>query len=511
MTPSVMYAPPHVFDFDNCFARDLEGLFVPWQPATVPAPRLLKLNDALAQKLGVDETALRGELAAQIFSGNLLPLGATPITQAYAGHQFGGYNPRLGDGRALVLGEVIDRQGQRRDIAFKGSGRTPFSRNGDGKAALGPVLREYLMGEALHALGLPTTRALAVVTTGETILRETGPLPGAILTRVAASHIRVGTFQFAAAQDNPALLRRLADHVIHRHYPDLLQADQPYLALFKAISERQAALIAGWMAVGFIHGVMNTDNMTLSGETIDYGPCAFMDRYNPATVFSSIDRYGRYAYGNQPMIAQWNLARLAEAMLPLFAEQTDAAVSRAMDVLNDFPHRYQIHWLACMRDKLGLSVEQSDDMADMTLAKDFLATLQGQGADYTLAFRYLGEVAKSMGDPGGTAQALASLRGLYDDPALLEIWLPRWQQRIQDGRSVADRAQAMHAVNPLYIPRNHKVEEALSAASNDFDMQPFERLLRLIQHPFDAQVDDQDYHLPMSKEAEACYKTYCGT
>lgn len=499
------------FTFDNSFARELDGVYVPWQAATVPAPRLLKLNLALAEEVGLDGTALNGELGAEIFSGNLLPLGATPLAQAYAGHQFGGYSPRLGDGRALLLGEVIDIHGQRRDIAFKGSGRTPFSRGGDGKAAIGPVLREYLIGEAMHALGLPTTRALAAVATGENILRDHGPLPGAVLTRVAASHIRVGTFQLVAAREDRALLRRLADYVIQRHYPALKEQANPYLAMFGAVAERQAALIASWMTVGFIHGVMNTDNMTLSGETIDYGPCAFMDRFDAATVYSSIDENGRYAYGNQPMIAQWNLARLAEAMLPLFAENTDTAVSLAMDVLNAFPQAYQTHWLARMRHKLGLSVGQSDDMADMALANDFLATLQGQGADYTLAFRYLGDVAKSTGDPGGPTQALASLRGLYDDPTLLETWLPRWQQRIQDGWSAADRAQAMHAVNPLYIPRNHKVEEALSAASNDLDMQPFERLLRLIQHPFDAQVDDQGYHLPMSKEAETCYKTYCGT
>ncbi|MFZ3221733.1 MAG: YdiU family protein [Rugosibacter sp.] len=496
------------FTFDNSFARELDGVYVPWQAVTVPAPRLLKLNLDLAQELGLDGTALNGELGTEIFSGNLLPLGATPLAQAYAGHQFGGYSPRLGDGRALLLGEVIDIHGQRRDIAFKGSGRTPFSRGGDGKAAIGPVLREYLIGEAMHALGLPTTRALAAVATGENILRDNGPLPGAVLTRVAASHIRVGTFQLVAAREDLAMLRRLADYVIQRHYPALKEQANPYLALFGAVAERQAALIAGWMTVGFIHGVMNTDNMTLSGETIDYGPCAFMDRFDAATVYSSIDENGRYAYGNQPMIANWNLARLAEAMLPLFAENTDTAVSLAMDVLNAFPQHYQTHWLNRMRAKLGISGSQPDDM---TLANDFLGSMNGQAVDYTQAFRCLGEVAKNSGNAESHDQALTALHALYVDSTVFNAWLSRWQQRVQDDRTATERAAAMHAVNPLYIPRNHKVEEALTAASEHRDMQPFEQLLKIIQQPFVEQAGGQDYVLPLSMAASANYKTFCGT
>jgi uncharacterized protein YdiU (UPF0061 family) len=430
------------------------------------------------------------------------------VAQAYAGHQFGGYSPRLGDGRALLLGEVIDRNGQRRDIAFKGSGRTPFSRGGDGKAAIGPVLREYLIGEAMHALGLPTTRALAAVATGENILRDHGPLPGAVLTRVAASHIRVGTFQLVAARADLPTLRRLADYVIQRHYPALKEQPNPYLAMFGAVAERQAALIAGWMTVGFIHGVMNTDNMTLSGETIDYGPCAFMNRFDAATVYSSIDDNGRYAYGNQPMIAQWNLARLAEAMLPLFAEDTDAAVTLAMEILNTFPQHYQTHWLNRMRAKLGMMGSQPDDM---TLANDFLGSMNGQAVDYTQAFRCLGEVAKNQGHAENHDQALTTLRALYIDSTALNAWLPRWQQRVQDDRAATERAAAMHAVNPLYIPRNHKVEEALTAASEHRDMQPFEQLLKVIQQPFVEQAGAQDYLFPPSIAECASYKTFCGT
>lgn len=496
------------FAFDNSFARELEGMYVSWQATPVPTPRLLKLNLALAEELGLDETALNGELGAEIFSGNLLPVGATPVAQAYAGHQFGGYSPRLGDGRALLLGEVIDRNGQRRDIAFKGSGRTPFSRGGDGKAAIGPVLREYLIGEAMHALGLPTTRALAAVATGENILRDHGPLPGAVLTRVAASHIRVGTFQLVAARADLPTLRRLADYVMQRHYPALKEQPNPYLAMFGAVAERQAALIAGWMTVGFIHGVMNTDNMTLSGETIDYGPCAFMNRFDAATVYSSIDDNGRYAYGNQPMIAQWNLARLAEAMLPLFAEDTDAAVTLAMEILNTFPQHYQTHWLGRMRAKLGMRGSQPDDMA---LANDFLGSMNGQAVDYTQAFRCLGEVAKTQGHAENHDQALTTLRALYIDSTALNAWLPRWQQRVQDDRAATERAAAMHAVNPLYIPRNHRVEEALTAASAHRDMQPFEQLLKVIQQPFVEQAGGQDYLFPSSIAECASYKTFCGT
>lgn len=496
-------APSHAvagFEFDNSYARDLEGGYAPWQAAQVPQPALVKLNRELATELRLDADALDGELGAAIFSGNLAPEGATPLAQAYAGHQFGGFSPQLGDGRALLLGEVLDQQGRRRDIAFKGSGRTPFSRGGDGKAALGPVLREYLMGEAMHALGIPTTRALAVATTGESVRRDAGALPGAVLTRVAASHIRVGTFQFFAARQDEALLRRLADHVIDRHDPALKDQPNPYLGLLHAVSERQAALIARWMGVGFIHGVMNTDNMTVSGETIDYGPCAFMDHYDPATVFSSIDRQGRYAYAQQPLIARWNLARLAETLLPLLHDDPQSAVDLVMPVIDGFPARYEHFWLAEMRAKLGLDDE---DAGDLALAHDFLAAMHAQGVDFTLAFRALAHAAQ------GQPQAL---RALYQDTQALDAWLLRWQDRVAPStHTPAERAHAMNEVNPACIPRNHRVEEALDAAVRQGDFAPFERLLAVLQHPFDERPEARDYAQPAPAAVSAGYRTFCGT
>ena len=495
------------FVFDNTYARDLEGMYVPWQAAQAPEPRLVKLNHALAEELGLDVKALDSSFGAALFSGNPLPQGATAIAQAYAGHQFGGFSPQLGDGRALLLGEVIDKHGNRRDIAFKGSGRTPFSRGGDGKAALGPVLREYIIGEAMHALGIPTTRALAAVTTGEFVRRERN-LPGAVLTRVASSHIRVGSFQFVTVRGDVVLLKKLADYVIHRHYPELEGQPEPYLRLLKAVSERQAVLIARWMNVGFIHGVMNTDNMTLSGETIDYGPCAFMDHYNPATVFSSIDEQGRYAYANQPSIANWNLSRLAEALLPLLAnevnEDHDKAVAQAMEVLEAFPARYQHYWLLGMRQKLGLVQEQPEDF---TLATDFLKTMEGQAVDFTQAFRRLADTAEA-----ADASREGWLRKLYADDAALEAWLPRWRAR-QNAESVGPvpRAQAMRAVNPVYIPRNHRVEEALAAVVDLGDYAPFEKLLTVLQKPFDEQMALSAYADPALVSESAGYQTFCGT
>ncbi len=496
-------APPNTagFRFDNSYARDLEGFFVPWQAARVDAPVLLKFNRAFATELGLDAELLDGPLGAAIFSGNQVPPGATPIAQAYAGHQFGGYSPQLGDGRALLLGEVIDRHGLRRDIAFKGSGRTPFSRGGDGKAALGPVLREYLMGEAMHALGIPTTRALAAVATGEQVMRESGALPGAVLTRVAASHLRVGTFQFFANRGTPEQLKSLADYAIARHDPELAQDAQPYLGLLRAVTERQATLIARWMGVGFIHGVMNTDNMTISGETIDYGPCAFMDAYDPATVFSSIDRQGRYAYGNQPAIAQWNLARLAETLLPLLHSDPDQAVALATEVVNGFPARYQHHWRAGLRRKLGLLTELPDDDA---LVRDWLDLLQAQRADFTLAHRRLVDVARA-----GDATAL---RDLFTDPAAPDAWLARWQARAASDAAAREvRAEQMRLANPLYIPRNHQVEAALAAAVEQGDQGPFERLLAVLQQPFDARPGLGAYEQPAPADAMAGYRTFCGT
>ena len=492
-----------MLQFDNSYARDLEGLYVPWKAAEIPEPKLIKLNHALAEELGLDAKALDSPEGAQIFSGNQLPEGPATMARAYLGHQFGGFSPQLGDGRALLLGEVIDKLGQRRDIAFKGSGRTPFSRGGDGKAALGPVLREYIIGEAMHALGIPTTRALAAVTTGEFVRRERN-LPGAVLTRVASSHIRVGTFQFVTVRGDTALLKKLADYVIHRHYPELEGQPDPYLGLLKAVSERQAALIAQWMNVGFIHGVMNTDNMTLSGETIDYGPCAFMDHYNPATVFSSIDEQGRYAYANQPPIANWNLSRLAEALLPLLGEDQDKAVAKVMPVLEAFQSRYQHYWLQGMRRKLGLTRDEADDFA---LATDFLKTMEGQGMDFTQAFRRLADTAEA-----ADASREGFLRKLYADDAALDAWLPRWRARI-NAESVAptQRAQAMRAVNPVYIPRNHRVEEALAAAVDLGDYAPFEKLLTVLQKPFDEQMALSAYADPVPASESAGYQTFCGT
>lgn len=495
--------PNLAITFDNTYARDLEGLYVPWKAAEVPASKLIKLNHALAQELGLDAKALDSPEGALIFSGNKLPEGTATIAQAYAGHQFGGFSPQLGDGRALLLGEVIDKHGKRRDIAFKGSGRTPFSRGGDGKAALGPVLREYIIGEAMHALGIPTTRALAAVTTGEFVRRERN-LPGAVLTRVAASHIRVGTFQFVTVRGDMALLKKLADYVINRHYPELKGQSDPYLGLLKAVSERQAALIAKWMNVGFIHGVMNTDNMTLSGETIDYGPCAFMDHYNPATVFSSIDEQGRYAYANQPPIANWNLSRLAEALLPLLDEDQDKAVAQAMAVLEAFQARYQFYWLQGMRQKLGLVQEQAEDLE---LATDFLKSMEGQGVDFTQAFRRLSDTAEA-----ADASREGFLRKLYADDAALDAWLPRLRAR-QNAESIApaQRAQAMRAVNPVYIPRNHRVEEALAAATDLGDYSLFEKLLTVLQKPFDEQMALSAYADPAPDSESAGYQTFCGT
>lgn len=495
------------FSFDNTYARDLEGLYVPWKAAAVAAPKLIKLNHALAEELGLNAAALDTPEGALIFSGNQLPPGATTIAQAYAGHQFGGFSPQLGDGRALLLGEVIDKNGKRRDIAFKGSGRTPFSRGGDGKAALGPVLREYLIGEAMHALGIPTTRALAAVTTGETVRRERN-LPGAVLARVAASHIRVGTFQFVTARGDDATLRKLADYVINRHYPELKDQADPYLGLLRAVCERQAELIARWMNAGFIHGVMNTDNMTLSGETIDYGPCAFMDQYNPATVFSSIDAQGRYAYANQSPIANWNLTRMAEALLPLLAgeqnDDQDRAVEKAMEILEPFQQRYEQYWLRGMRLKLGLARDEADDLA---LARDFLAGMEGQSVDFTKAFRCLADAAEAV-----DASREGWLRKLYADDAALDAWLPRWRAR-QNAESVApaQRAQAMRAVNPVYIPRNHRVEEALAAAVDLGDYAPFEKLLTVLQQPFEEKTEFSAYADPAPASESAGYQTFCGT
>jgi uncharacterized protein YdiU (UPF0061 family) len=462
-------------------------LSVPWTAAPVPAPELLLLNAELAEELDLDPAALRAPAGVALLTGHGLPEGVTTVAQAYAGHQFGFYQPRLGDGRALLLGEVVDRSGRRRDLHLKGSGRTPFARGGDGKAAVGPMLREYLIGEAMHGLGIPTTRGLSVVATGEQVPRER-LLPGAVLCRVAASHLRVGTFQYAAAADDRELLRALADYAIARHHPDAVEADNPYLELYRRVIAAQAELVARWMLVGFVHGVMNTDNMTISGETIDYGPCAFMDVFDPATVFSSIDEQGRYAYRNQAAVAQWNLARLGEALLPLIGidnpEDADAAVAAAVEAVNGFAAAFQGHWDEGMAAKLGLPAP------DPKLAEDLAALLRAQRVDFTSFFRALS---------AGTA------RDLFLDRDAFDAWAAR-----RDALLAADRAAVaagMDRVNPVYIPRNHRVEEALTAATAG-DLGPFRTLLDVVARPFTARPGLEDYAVPGDATP---YVTYCGT
>lgn len=490
-------AAPPLFAFDNSFVRELEGLYVPWQASPSPAPRLLALNEDLATELGVDADALRTPDGVAVLVGNATSEGASPVAQAYAGHQFGGFSPRLGDGRALLLGEVLDIEARRRDLHLKGSGRTPFARGGDGKAAVGPMLREYMIGEAMHALGIPTTRALAVVATGEHVARETA-LPGAVLVRVAASHVRVGTFQYAAAHGDAALVRRLADHAIARHHPRALEAENPYLAFFEAVVDAQASLIARWMLVGFIHGVMNTDNMTVSGETIDYGPCAFMDEFDPATVFSSIDHGGRYAYGNQPAIAQWDLARLGETLLPLLDAKEETAVAAATDVLQSFPDRYDAYWVGGMYAKLGLTDGAGEDDA---LIGDLLALLHAQRVDFTSCLRALS--SSVIGD-------VAPARSLFTEPCAFDAWADRWRAQLSsqpvDLQAIAD---AMNRVNPVYIARNHLVEEALTAATAG-DLQPFRRLLDVLARPFDERPGLEPYAAP-APPGFGAYRTFCGT
>ena len=489
---------PALFSFDNSYARDLDGFYRLWQPEAASKPQLIRLNRQLAEELLADAEQLAGPDGVSVLAGNLLPAGAEPLAQAYAGHQFGGFSPRLGDGRALLLGEVIDRHGKRRDIAFKGSGRTPFSRSGDGKCALGPALREYLVGEAMAALGIPTTRALAVVATGDMVRRER-PLPGAVLTRIAASHVRVGTFEFFAAHHGPEKVKQLADYVINRHDPQLAEHAQPYLALLEAVAERQAELIARWLGVGFIHGVMNTDNMTISGETIDYGPCAFMEAYSPRTVFSSIDIAGRYAYGQQANIAQWNLTRLAETLLPLIDADSERAVALASAVLQAFPERHANYWLQVMRDKLGL--DQTGNVAvDRKLALDFLELLRQRKIDFTNGFRALFDAANGQD---------AALHLLFGDDAQFADWQNAWQAR-QPQRS-AQQIAMMKRANPCYIARNHQVEYALEAAVERLDLAPFERLLAVLEQPFDARLADAAFAEPAPLAVTASYQTFCGT
>jgi uncharacterized protein YdiU (UPF0061 family) len=480
------------------YADALPELVVPWQGDAVEAPELLVLNEALATELGLDIAALRSPDALGVLVGALAPEGATPVAQAYAGHQFGGYSPRLGDGRALLLGELTTPDGRLVDVHLKGSGRTPFARGGDGKAAVGPMLREHLISEAMAALAIPTTRSLAVVATGEMVRREV-PLPGALLVRVASSHLRVGTFEFAAATGDTALVARLAGHAIERHHPGAADAERPALALFEAVLDAQASLVARWMLVGFIHGVMNTDNTTISGETIDYGPCAFLDRFDPATVFSSIDHNGRYAYGNQPRMVQWNLARLAEALLPLIDPDQDAAVRLATELLEAFPERFGEAWRAGMRAKLGLATAHE---ADPDLFDDLLRVLHEQGADFTASFRAMSSVVR--GDP-------SPLRSWLLDPTALDGWIARYRQRLDaEGRDPDQVATAMDATNPSAIPRNHLVDEALEAATAG-DLAPFHQLLAEVQDPFRHREPTDRFALPAPPGFDDRFQTFCGT
>jgi uncharacterized protein YdiU (UPF0061 family) len=488
------------FPFQNTYAALPANFFARVAPTPVTSPRLIKLNRALALHLGLDPDRLDSPEGAEILAGQRLPEGADPIAMAYAGHQFGHFVPQLGDGRAILLGEVIDSDGVRRDIQLKGSGPTPFSRRGDGRAALGPVLREYIVSEAMAALGIPTTRSLAAVMTGENVLRET-PLPGAVLTRVASSHIRVGTFQYFAARGDTEGVRRLADHVIHRHYPEIANAERPYHALLEGVIARQAQLVARWLLVGFIHGVMNTDNSSVSGETIDYGPCAFMDQYDPATVFSSIDEQGRYAYANQPRIALWNLTRLAECLLPLLAGEQDKAIAEAQSALGEFAERFDGAYQAGLREKLGLFTARDGDPA---LAQDLLSAMAQNHADFTLTFRQLSDAALN---PAGDQ----AVRQLFADPAAYDEWASRWRQRLdEEPQDPASRQSAMLKVNPVFIPRNHRVEAVIEAAVGRDDFAPFEELLTVLSKPYQHQPAFARYADPPEPH-QRVLQTFCGT
>ena len=484
--------------FDNRYARLPERFYARAAPAQFRAPKLIRLNKGLAAELGLDAAELDGPAGLAVLSGQEIAAGSEPIALAYAGHQFGSFVPQLGDGRAILLGEVIDRHGQRRDIQLKGAGRTAFSRNGDGRAAVGPVLREYLVSEAMAALGIPTTRALAAVATGEPVTRER-ILPGAVLTRIASSHVRVGTFQFFAARRDTEALRLLADHVIDRHYPSAAEAERPYRALLNAVIAAQADLVARWLLVGFIHGVMNTDNASISGETIDYGPCAFMDTYDPATVFSSIDRMGRYAYGNQPTIAHWNLTRLAEALLPLLEADGDAAIEEAQEALANFAPLFERAYYGGLRRKLGLGGERADDI---DLASEILSAITAGQVDFTLFFRRLGDAADGADEP---------VRSLFVDPTAFDAWAVRWRARLaEDPQDAGVRRAAMNAVNPAFIPRNHRVEAMIEAAVEREDYGPFEEMLTLLSRPYQDQPA-LDHYADPPRAHERVLATFCGT
>jgi uncharacterized protein YdiU (UPF0061 family) len=484
----------------SSYANLPERFFARVQPTPVAAPRLVKLNQALAADLKLDLRGFDASALASLFSGNHLPTGSVPIAMAYAGHQFGHFVPQLGDGRAILLGEMRDQAGVRRDIQLKGCGRTPYSRGGDGRAALGPVLREYLVSEAMHALAIPSTRSLAAATTGESVRRET-LLPGAIVTRVAASHVRVGTFEYFAARGDVAGTKILADYVIDRHYPQCVRDKSPYLELLRQVVSRQASLIGRWMNVGFIHGVMNTDNMAVSGETIDFGPCAFMDAFDPATVFSSIDERGRYSFANQPRVALWNLARFAETLLPLIDADTQQAIGAATEAIGTFEPLFNDGWLAGMRRKLGLS---TSEQGDRQLAEDLLQAMHRNQADFTASFRALCTMAC---DP----QVDGSVRGPFLDAGGDGEWAQRWRARMsREAMSPESRAESMQAVNPAYIPRNHRVEQVIAAAVERGDFAPFEEFSQVLATPCVARAAFAQYESP-PQPAERVLQTFCGT
>ena len=489
------------FPFDNTFSQLPERFYARLAPTPVSSPRLVRLNDTLARQLCLDPVHLKDTNGVEVFAGNCVPDRADPLAMTYAGFQFGSWNPQLGDGRAILLGELVDCDGQRRDVQLKGAGRTPFSRMGDGRAGLGPVLREYIVSEAMAALDIPTTRSLAAVLTGERVIRESS-LPGAVLTRVASSHIRIGTFQYFAARRDTEALALLADYVIRRHYPNLAARDEPYLALLSAVIERQAALVAQWQLIGFIHGVMNTDNMSIAAETIDYGPCAFMDTYHPETVYSSIDHMGRYAYQNQPPIAHWNLAGLAQALLPLLSENEDEAVEKATAAINAFPDHFKVTYTAGLGRKLGLSTVEA---GDEVLGSDLLERMARNKADFTLTFRYLSALSQTYTDADN------KVRALFEDPAEFDQWAVDWRERLkQDNVADNKRQDQMHKSNPIYIPRNHLVEAAIRAAEDDDDPAPFDNLVTVLASPYLQHPGAEAYAEPPRPE-QVVQQTFCGT
>lgn len=494
-------AQPATLTLDNSYLRLPEGFYAKVAPTPVASPKLIRINRPLAAELGLDADALSSPEGVEMLAGNRVPAGAEPLALAYAGHQFGNFVPSLGDGRAVLLGELIDRAGRRRDVQLKGAGLTPFSRAGDGRASIGPVMREYLVSEGMAGLGIASTRALAMVATGQPVYRQQVE-PGAVLTRIAASHVRVGTFEYFYRRGDHDGVRALADYVIERHYPESADEENPYAALLTAVVTRTADLVADWLGVGFIHGVMNTDNVSIAGETIDYGPCAFMDTYHPAAVFSSIDVQGRYAYNQQPRVAHWNLAQFAEALLPLLAADEDEAVEVARAALDHYAPRFEQRYHALLRRKLGLTTEQDDDVE---LAMSLLKRMAEQRADFTLTFRRLADLG---GDDTGND---GTVRELFEDPSAFDTWAEQWRERLVAEDSDDDtRRTAMRATNPAYIPRNHRVEQAIDAAMREDDFAPMERLLEVLASPFEDHPEHAELARPPKSE-EVVQRTFCGT